>query len=198
MTGKIAAGAKHTQTQFFFLHFILIWLASGRRQSRCGAKITFPKSKSKWSLNSCKMWFFVPFGYVVNPCHLCCSSVGRMAMQFVATQMMSTVWNSPSSSQVLKPSVRNFTAASLCLSPACKLPWRFLTPARCFAAGLLGYAAGASDSDRRQPAVPEEAGAAWQQVKGALVYRVQPGAAAPGCAGGRFLVARLWLTVVLC
>lgn len=30
------------------------------------------------------------------------SSVGRMAMQFVATQMMSAVWNSPSSSQVLK------------------------------------------------------------------------------------------------
>ncbi|XP_075899066.1 RNA-binding protein 45 [Nelusetta ayraudi] len=37
------------------------------------------------------------------------SSVGRMAMQFVATQMMSTVWNSPSSSQVLKPSA--FSAA---------------------------------------------------------------------------------------
>ncbi|XP_047459912.1 RNA-binding protein 45 isoform X2 [Mugil cephalus] len=31
------------------------------------------------------------------------SPVGRMAMQFVATQMMSTVWNGPSSSQVMKP-----------------------------------------------------------------------------------------------
>lgn len=33
-------------------------------------------------------------------------------------------------------------------------------PARCFASGLLGCTAGAPDSDRRQPAVPEEAGAA--------------------------------------
>lgn len=83
----------------------------------------------------------------------------------------------------------------VCLLPAClRVP--VTPPARCFAAGLLGCAAGASDSDRRQPAVPEEAGAAWQQVEGALVYRVQPGAASPGCAGGRFLVARLWLSVV--
>lgn len=36
-----------------------------------------------------------------------------------------------------------------------------VTPcARRFAPGLLGCAAGASDSDRRHPAVPEEAGAA--------------------------------------
>lgn len=34
-----------------------------------------------------------------------CSPVGRMAMQFVAAQMMSTVWNGPSSSQVMKPPV---------------------------------------------------------------------------------------------
>ncbi|XP_051936222.1 RNA-binding protein 45-like isoform X1 [Hippocampus zosterae] len=32
------------------------------------------------------------------------SSVGRMAMQFVATQMMSSVWNGPSNSQGIKPS----------------------------------------------------------------------------------------------
>ncbi|TWW78436.1 RNA-binding protein 45 [Takifugu flavidus] len=31
-------------------------------------------------------------------------SVGRMAMQFVAAQMMSAVWNGPSTSQVMKPS----------------------------------------------------------------------------------------------
>uniref|UniRef100_I3IYY4 RNA binding motif protein 45 n=1 Tax=Oreochromis niloticus TaxID=8128 RepID=I3IYY4_ORENI len=31
------------------------------------------------------------------------SPVGRMAMQFVAAQMMSAVWNGPSSSQVMKP-----------------------------------------------------------------------------------------------
>ncbi|XP_071370630.1 RNA-binding protein 45 [Centroberyx affinis] len=31
------------------------------------------------------------------------SPVGRMAMQFVAAQMMSTVWNGPSTSQMLKP-----------------------------------------------------------------------------------------------
>ncbi|XP_062286459.1 RNA-binding protein 45 isoform X1 [Scomber scombrus] len=31
------------------------------------------------------------------------SPVGRMAMQFVATQMMSAVWNGPSTSQVMKP-----------------------------------------------------------------------------------------------
>lgn len=31
------------------------------------------------------------------------SPVGRMAMQFVATQMMSSVWNGPSSSQAMKP-----------------------------------------------------------------------------------------------
>lgn len=34
-----------------------------------------------------------------------CSPVGRMAMQFVAAQMMSAVWNGPSSSQVMKPPV---------------------------------------------------------------------------------------------
>nr|XP_046257121.1 RNA-binding protein 45 isoform X1 [Scatophagus argus] len=38
------------------------------------------------------------------------SPVGRMAMQFVAAQMMSAVWNGPSTSQVLKPS--GFSAVS--------------------------------------------------------------------------------------
>ncbi|XP_061693218.1 RNA-binding protein 45 [Syngnathoides biaculeatus] len=33
------------------------------------------------------------------------SSVGRMAMQFVATQMMSSVWNGPSNSQAIKPPI---------------------------------------------------------------------------------------------
>lgn len=108
----------HSTTLFFF-----IWLVSGHSQSRCRTKITFVK----WSWSSCKRWFFKPSGHWVGYCRLCCSSVGRMAMQFVATQMMSTVWNSPSSSQVLKPSVRNFTAASLHLSPAAReLLWRLL------------------------------------------------------------------------
>lgn len=34
-----------------------------------------------------------------------CSPVGRMAMQFVAAQMMSTLWNGPSTSQGVKPPV---------------------------------------------------------------------------------------------
>ncbi|KAM9345504.1 RNA-binding protein 45 [Symphorus nematophorus] len=38
------------------------------------------------------------------------SPVGRMAMQFVAAQMMSAVWNGPSTSQVMKPS--GFSAVS--------------------------------------------------------------------------------------
>ncbi|XP_008298447.1 RNA-binding protein 45 [Stegastes partitus] len=38
------------------------------------------------------------------------SPVGRMAMQFVAAQMMSAVWNGPSTSQVMKPP--NFPAVS--------------------------------------------------------------------------------------
>uniref|UniRef100_A0AAQ5YN25 RRM domain-containing protein n=1 Tax=Amphiprion ocellaris TaxID=80972 RepID=A0AAQ5YN25_AMPOC len=38
------------------------------------------------------------------------SPVGRMAMQFVAAQMMSSVWNGPSTSQVMKPP--NFPAVS--------------------------------------------------------------------------------------
>uniref|UniRef100_A0A3Q3VZ95 RRM domain-containing protein n=1 Tax=Mola mola TaxID=94237 RepID=A0A3Q3VZ95_MOLML len=39
-----------------------------------------------------------------------CSPVGRMAMQFVAAQMMSAVWNGPSTSQVMKSS--GFSAVS--------------------------------------------------------------------------------------
>lgn len=34
-----------------------------------------------------------------------CSPVGRMAMQFVAAQMMTAVWNGPSTSPVMKPPV---------------------------------------------------------------------------------------------
>lgn len=41
----------------------------------------------------------------LNVCVFACSPVGRMAMQFVAAQMMSSVWNGPSTSQVMKPSV---------------------------------------------------------------------------------------------
>lgn len=44
--------------------------------------------------------------HLICVCLCVCSSVGRMAMQFVAAQMMSTVWNGPSTSQVMKPSVR--------------------------------------------------------------------------------------------
>lgn len=42
---------------------------------------------------------------------------------------------------------------------SCRLRVAVTPPACCFAPGLHGCAAGASDSDRRQPAVPEEAGA---------------------------------------
>lgn len=38
-------------------------------------------------------------------CVCVCSPVGRMAMQFVAAQMMSAVWNGPSTSQGIKPAV---------------------------------------------------------------------------------------------
>lgn len=47
-------------------------------------------------------------------------------------------------------------------------------------------------SDGRQPAPPQETGPTRQQSQGALVCGVQPLPAAPGCAGGRFLVSVEW------
>lgn len=51
------------------------------------------------------------------------SPVGRMAMQFVATQMMSTVWNGPSTSQIMKPPVSTFNNLTVLQS---SVPGKFL------------------------------------------------------------------------